>query len=150
MGVRHRLSSVAYPYSNCRAEIGVKTVKRLITGNTSPSGELNSDQFQRAILQYGNTPDKDTIKFSPAMCIFGHPIRDFIPILPGRYIPHTTGCQTLSAREEALRICHMKDAERWTEHTKSIPPLIVGDYVRIQNQTGKNPRNGKSGRSSTA
>ena len=85
-----------------------------------PSGELNSDQFQRAILQYGNTPDKDT-KFSPAMCIFGHPICDFIPILPGRYIPHTTGCQTLSAREEALRICHMKDAERWTEHTKSIP-----------------------------
>ena len=34
----------------------------------------------------------------------------------------------------------MKDAERFTEHTKSIPPLIVGDYVRIQNQTGNNPR----------
>ena len=34
----------------------------------------------------------------------------------------------------------MKDAESWTEHTKSIPPLIVGDYVRIQNQTGNNPR----------
>ena len=139
MGVQHRLSSVAYPHSNCRAEIGVKTVKRLITGNTSLSGELNTDQFQRAILQYRNTPDKDT-KFSPAMCIFGHPIRDFIPILPGRYIPHTTWRETLSAREEALRIRHMKDAERWTEHTKSIPPLIVGDYVRIQNQTGNNPR----------
>ena len=96
MGVQHRLSSVAYPHSNCRAEIGVKTVKRLITGNTSPSGELNTDQFQRAILQYRNTPDKDT-KFSPAMCIFGHPIRDFIPILPGRYIPHTTWRETLSA-----------------------------------------------------
>ena len=117
----------------------MKTVKRLITGNTSPSGELNTDQFQRAILQYRNTPDKDT-KFSPAMCIFGHPIRDFIPILPGLYIPHTTWRETLSAREEALRIRHMKDAERWTEHTKSIPPLIVGDDVRIQNQTGNNPR----------
>ena len=139
MGVQHRLSSVAYPHRNCRAEIGVKTVKRLITGNTSPSGELNTDQFQRAIIQYRNTPDKDT-KFSPAMCIFGHPIRDFIPILPGRYIPHTTWCETLSAREEALRIRHMKDAERWTEHMKSIPPLIVGDYVRIQNQTGNYPR----------
>ena len=30
MGVQHRLSSVAYPHSNCRAEIGVKTVKHHI------------------------------------------------------------------------------------------------------------------------
>ena len=52
MGVHHRLSSVAYPHSNGRAQIGVKTVNRLITGNTSPSGELNTDQFQRAILQH--------------------------------------------------------------------------------------------------
>ncbi len=34
----------------------------------------------------------------------------------------------------------MKTAERWTEHTKELPPLKVGDHVRLQNQVGLNPR----------
>ena len=137
-GVRQRLSSVAFPHSNCRAEIGVKTAKRLITDNTGPNGNLDTDKLQRAILQYRNCPDPTT-GLSPAMCVFGRPIRDFIPIQPGRYQPHPTWVDTLDKREEALRNRHMQAAERWTEHTRRLPPLKVGDHVRVQNQVGPHP-----------
>ena len=137
-GVHHRLSSVAFPHSNCRAEIGVKTMKRLLTDNIGPNGDLDTDKVQRAILQYRNAPDPAT-KVSPAMCLFGRPIRDFIPVFPGRYRPHSVWTETLEAREEALRKRHMIAAERWSEHTRRLPQLAVGDQVRIQNQTGPHP-----------
>ena len=35
-GIIHRLSSVANPHSNCRAEIAVKTAKRMLVNNMTP------------------------------------------------------------------------------------------------------------------
>ena len=137
-GVYHRKSSVAFPHSNCRAEIGVKTIKRMIVGNTGPHGELNTDRFQRAMLTYRNTPDPET-NISPAMCIFGRPTRSTIPIIPGKYRPHPTWRETLQNREDALRIRHHKIAERLSLNTRRLPPLRVGNHVRIQNQIGSNP-----------
>ena len=134
-GVHQRLSSVAFPHSNCREDIGVKTMKRIITDNTGPKGELDTDALQIAILQYRNTPDPDT----PAMCGFGRPTRDFISIIRGKHRPHETWRETLKAREEALRKRHVRTAETWAEHTKRLPPLAVGDLVREQNQTGHHP-----------
>ena len=135
-GVRHRVASVAFPHSNNRAEVAVKSVKRLIMDNTGPNGTLNTDKFQRAILHYRNTPDRET-GISPAMCIFGRAIRDFIPVHPGRYLPHPAWRETLIAREEALRNRHHKMCERLSEHTQHLPPLKVGDCVRVQNQRGR-------------
>ena len=44
-GVSSRISSVGFPHSNCRAELGVKTCKRMIMNNTGANGELNTDAF---------------------------------------------------------------------------------------------------------
>ena len=137
-GVHHRLSSVAFARSNGRAEVGVKTVKRLMMENTGPGGDLNNDAFHRAMLQYRNTPDRDT-RLSPAVCIYGHQIRDFIPVIPYKYRPQRMWNDTLRAREDALRIRHMKSQECLTEHSRRLPPLKVGYHVRIQNQTGPYP-----------
>ena len=34
----------------------------------------------------------------------------------------------------------MANHERWKEHTRFLPPLSVGDHVRIQNQMGNHPK----------
>ena len=122
--MRHRLSSVAFPHSNTIAELAVKTVKRMLIDNTDQNGSLNTDRFQRAMLQYRNTPDPET-KLSPAMCVFGRTIRDFIPVHPGKYDPYHTWKSTLQERELALRNRHMKYHEQLS--------------VRIQNQIGPHP-----------
>ena len=137
-GIHHRLSSTAFPHSNCRAELGVKTVKRLLTDNIGHFGSLNTDKFRRALLQYKNTPDKET-KVSPAQIVFGRNIRDFTPVLPTKYKPNKTWIITAEYREAALAKRHAKARERLEEHSKSLPPLVVGDNVYIQNQVGNHP-----------
>ncbi|KAK3702651.1 hypothetical protein RRG08_042639 [Elysia crispata] len=128
-GVHHRFSSAASHHSNSRAEIGVKTIKRMIMDNTSRDGSLDPDSFQHAILQYSNTPDKNT-RLSPAICIFERPITDFIPIHPGKYVPHKTWQETWTNREEALRKRRIKDAEILSTHTRILPPLTFGEYKK--------------------
>ena len=87
---------------------------------------------------YFNTPDPQT-GLSPAMCLFSRPIKDFIPILPGRYEPHPTWIDTLNKKEDALRNRQIQATEPWTQHTKQLPAFCVGDHVRVQNQTGPHP-----------
>ena len=59
-GIRHRVSSVNHAQSNGRAEVCVKTVKRLLRTNISRDGSLDTDAVMRGLLQLRNTPDPGT------------------------------------------------------------------------------------------
>ena len=135
---RHRISSVGNPHSNCRAEIAVKTVKRMLMANTSATGSIDIDSFQRAMLVYRNSIDPET-KASPACMLFGRPIRDAIPAPLGRYCPHPTWQETIINREKALAKRHNREREKWEQNTKQLPPLQVRDHVYLQNITGNHP-----------
>ena len=68
-GIHHRISSVANPHANARAELGVKMVKRMLRDNVSQNGGLDLTKLSRALLQLRNTLDRYTKK-SPAQCLF--------------------------------------------------------------------------------
>ena len=43
------------------------------------------------------------------------------------------------ARETALGRRATNAEKQWSEHTRALPPLKVGDTVMVQNQTGNHP-----------
>ena len=133
--VRHRLSSAHFPHSNQRAELGVKSAKRMLRDNVSTTGSLDTDSFKRALLTHRNTPDRDT-GMSPAQVIFGHPIRDFLPIKPNLYKPRKEWLLTSEMRELALAKRHVRQEGVLSEHTKQLPSLKILDTVMVQNQSG--------------
>ena len=144
-GISHRLSSVAFPHSNTRAELGVKSCKRLIRDNTGPKGELYIDKFARALLQYRNTPLQG-IELSPAQILFGREIRDFFPFAPGKAGIRQEWRITAEEREKALSKRHTANLESWNRNVKELSDLGVGQQVLVQNQSGNYPQRwGKTG-----
>ena len=137
-GVRHRVSSVAYPHSNQRAELGVKSMKRMIRENTSSGGSLDNDRFLQALMMYRNTPDRDT-GLSPAQVIFGRNLRDFLPSPQHRLRPQPQWLMLREDREKALAKRAVSNMEKLMPGCRELPKLLVGDSVIVQNQVGNHP-----------
>lgn len=143
-GVNHRLSSAYFPQSNGRAEVAVKSAKRLLMSNTSSTGVLNNDNLLRALLQMRNTPDPDC-HLSPAEILFGHPLRDafsFVNRLEKYSNPAVsqTWRDAWKAKEDALRVRFTRTSESLSTHFRPLAPLKQGDRVFIQNQCGRFPK----------
>ena len=138
-GVTHRLSSSYFPQSNGRAEVAVKTTKRLLEENMNSDGSIKKDALVRALLQLRNTPDRDC-KLSPAEILFGRTLKDAIPQLDKSKMVfendqiHSQWHDAWAAKEEAIRSRLVRASERLEEHSKELEPLFQGDKVFVQNQ----------------
>ena len=133
-GVEKRLSSAYYPCSNGRAEVAVKSAKRILLGNVNPvTGNLDTDAASRAIMLHRNTPTQDT-GITPSVMLFGRPLRDHLPVL-NRTL-RTEWRAMADARELALAKRVIKPG---TTTPKELAPLNMGDSVQIQNQSGHDP-----------
>lgn len=91
------------------------------------------------MLTYLNTPDPIT-KISPAIAVFARPINDLIPVLPGKLQLHSYWDRLLDDRETTMAARSATELGKWSEHTRPLPQLQIGDHVRVQNQTGPFPR----------
>ena len=138
-GVTHRLSSAYYPQSNGRAELGVKTAKRILENNTNPDGTLDNDKVSRAILQYRNTP-LPYIHLSPAQILFHRQLRDNLPSNPQHYKLHKNWLISAAQREQ----CYAKrNQDLITEYNRTahhLDPLAIGAPVAIYDTTKHSTR----------
>ena len=137
-GVRHRQSSSYFAHSNTRAEVAVKSGKRMIRDNIGQDGKV-TDKFVRAILQYRNTPLPDT-RLSPAQIVFGRQMRDLLPALNYKYEPRQEWGLVREYRERAMARRLDKDGARLEKYTKKQKVIPIGDTVAVQNQTGRFPK----------
>ena len=136
-GVEQRVSSAYYPRANKRAEVAVKSAKRLVMENLGPGGSLDTDKFARALLAHRNCPDEALDGLSPSQIIFGRQLRDHLPALVKKYQPRQEWRLEADLREKALAKRH-GTMEKWLQHgAKPLPTLQSGDTVAVQDLTKK-------------
>ena len=135
-GVEHIISSAHYPQSNGRAELGVKTAKRILHENVSSTGSLNTEAASKALLQYRNTPIQG-VGLSPAQILFHRNLRDSIPVQVHTLKPHHQWILAAQNRERALQKRNMTTAKRYNTFTRDLGPLEVGTKVLVQDYKGK-------------
>ena len=138
-GIVHRVSSAYHPRANKRAELAVKHAKRVIRGNVSQTGSLDTDKVVQAMLIHRNTPCPIT-GLSPAQVVYGRVLRDALPLQPGKFHPRQDWRLAADRRADAYGKRKFVMQERLSRGSRHLPPLCVGDHVLVQDQHGNNPR----------
>ena len=137
-GIVKRQSSAYFPRSNGRAELGVKSGKRLLMANLDSTGSLDRDAISRALLTYRNTPIQNC-SVSPAELLYGRKLNDHLPLPPFQQLEVLPKWKEIRQAREAMlssRIAERAD-KSWSSHNP-LKPLSPGQHVLIQDE-GKTP-----------
>ena len=140
-GVNWRRSSAYYPQSNGRAEAAVKSLKRLLMGNTGRSGSIDTDNVAKALMQYRNTPLRG-IDRSPAELALGRNLKDAVPLPRARYAVNENWAATLRRREKEMSRSNQVIKLKYDRDAKELSDLPPKASVLCQD-----PRSGKWGKS---
>ena len=130
--VKIRQSSAHYAQSNGRAESAVKSLKRLLIGNTGKSGSIKTDEIACALLQHRNTPLRDVMK-SPAELALGRQLRNTVPLPTARYKVNPQWAHHLRQREFLFSKANQLQKEKYDVSSKPLKDLHCGDHVLCQN-----------------
>ena len=129
--VDHKTSSAFYPQANGRAELAVKTAKRLLKDNTATDGSLNTNKASRALIQYRNTPLLH-LGLSPAQVLFHRTLRGGLPAHHSSLKPNRLWVIAASQRERAFARRNADTTLRYNRASKHLPILSIGQDVIIQ------------------
>ena len=117
---QHVTSSPHFPQSNGMAERAVKTAKWI----------LKQDDPHLALLSYRSTPTEPT-RESPAKLLMGREIRTTLPVLKENLQPMWPDLETVKTNDAKAKQCYEKYYNR-RYSTKPLPPLAIGDKVRMK------------------
>ncbi|XP_065190896.1 uncharacterized protein K02A2.6-like [Sycon ciliatum] len=126
-GIRHIKSSPHYPQSNGHAEAAVKAMKYLVEKTTN-DGNLDTDAFQRGLLEWRNTPG--TSGKSPAQLLYGRPLVSFVLAQWSQFDSHWQ--DTASDMDDVDRV----DQPPSQPH-RELSHLSIGTHVDIQHPKTK-------------
>ena len=125
--IEYRVSSVSNPHANLRSEGSVKSLKGMLRDIVGNSGSLDSAAVTEALLCHANTRSLILNK-SPAEIVY---VSSLLPI-PENLLSG-------EAKKKLQKKIREEGGKHWSEHTKILPELKIGQFVQMQNLKGNHP-----------